>query len=374
MLGTASEIGSVSGNGRRSLRVAQIAPLYEQVPPKLYGGSERVVSYITEELVRRGHDVTLFASGDSVTSARLWPGCPQALRLHGKPELGASLQLAMLAEVYDARDRFDIIHSHIDYWTFPLARVTKMPTVSTMHGRLDITDLHPVYDQFPEAAVVSISDAQRIPLPRMNWVDTVYHGLPRELLEFNGAEGKYLAFIGRISPEKRPDLAIEIANRSGVPLKIAAKVDFVDREYFASVIKPLIKPPHIEYIGEINDSQKSGFLGGALALLFPIDWPEPFGLAMIEAMACGTPVIARPCGSVREVMKPGVSGFVAAEIDELVAAVEKIPSISRAGCRRYFEERFTTEQMVDNYERVYQRVIAQTRAEFETTQAAAASR
>jgi glycosyltransferase involved in cell wall biosynthesis len=367
--------GSTPAIVRRRLRVAQIAPLYERVPPKLYGGSERVVSYITEELVKRGHDVTLFAAGDSQTSARLAPGCPQALRLHGKPELGASLQLAMLAEVYDERDRFDVIHSHIDYWTWPLARVTRMPTVSTMHGRLDIADLHPVYDQFPEAAVVSISDSQRIPLPRMNWVATVYHGLPRELLKFNENQGKYLAFIGRISPEKRPDLAIEIANRSGIPLKIAAKVDAVDREYFAAVIKPLIKPPHIEYIGEINDAQKSDFLGGAYALMFPIDWPEPFGLAMIEAMACGTPVIARPCGSVPEVLKPGVSGFYAAEIDELVAAVGKVDSISRAGCRAYFEERFTTERMVDDYERVYERVIGLNEVELGmTTQQAAASR
>jgi glycosyltransferase involved in cell wall biosynthesis len=360
---------------RRALRVAQIAPLYERVPPKLYGGSERVVSYITEELVKRGHDVTLFASGDSRTGARLAPGCTQALRLHGKPELGASLQLAMLAEVYDSRDRFDIIHSHIDYWTWPLARVTRMPTVSTMHGRLDIADLRPVYDQFREAAIVSISDSQRIPLPHMNWVGTVYHGLPRELLKFNDQPGKYLAFIGRISPEKRPDLAIEIANRSGIPLKIAAKVDAVDREYFEAKIKPIIKPPHIEYIGEINDAEKSDFLGGARALLFPIDWPEPFGLAMIEAMACGTPVIARPCGSVPEVLKPGVSGLYAAEIDELVAAVAKIDSISRAGCRNYFEERFTTEQMVDNYERVYQRVIGSSEVDVEISmQQSAASR
>ena len=368
--------GSSSGQSRRRLRVAQISPLYEQVPPKLYGGSERVVSYITEELVARGHDVTLFASGDSQTSAHLEPGCELALRLHGKPELGASLQLAMLAEVYEqARYRFDIVHSHIDYWTFPLARVTKMPTVSTMHGRLDISDLHPVYERFPEAALVSISDAQRIPLPRMNWIDTVYHGLPRDLLKFNDRRGDYLAFIGRISPEKRPDLAIEIANRSGVPLKIAAKVDAVDREYYETLIKPRIKAPMIEYIGEINDAEKSEFLGGALAMLFPIDWAEPFGLAMIEALACGTPVITRPCGSVPEVMKPGVSGFVASEVDQLVAAVGKIDSISRAGCRRYFEERFTTERMVDDYERVYQRVMGLSEVELEmTTQQAAASR
>jgi glycosyltransferase involved in cell wall biosynthesis len=260
--------------------------------------------------------------------------------------------------VYDrGRERFDIIHSHIDYWALPFSRVTGVPTVSTMHGRMDIEDLHSIYRWFPEAALVSISNSQRLPLPNVNWVDTIYHGLPRDLLKFNAKPGKYLAFIGRIAPEKRPDLAIEIARRSGVPLKIAAKVDVADRQYFETVIKPLIQPPHVEYIGEINDAEKSEFLGGARALLFPIDWPEPFGLAMVEALACGTPVIARPCGSVPEVMRPGVSGFVASELDELVAAVDKIESIPRDQCRRYFEERFTTERMIDRYEQVYDRLI-----------------
>ena len=329
-----------------------------RVPPRLYGGTERMVSFITEELVRRGHEVTLFASGDSRTCARLVPCCDGALRLSGKPELGASLQLAMLAEVYDSgRERFDIIHSHIDYWTFPFSRVTGVPTVSTMHGRMDIEDLHPVYQRFPEAALVSISNSQRLPLPNLNWVETVYHGLPRDLLKFNAKSGQYLAFIGRIAPEKRPDLAIEIARRSGVPLKIAAKVDVVDRQYYEAVIKPLIQPPHVEYIGEINDAEKSEFLGRARALLFPIDWPEPFGLAMVEAFACGTPVIARPCGSVPEVMRPGVSGFVAKELAELVAAVDKIDSIPREQCRRYFEERFTIEKTIDKYEQVYERIV-----------------
>jgi glycosyltransferase involved in cell wall biosynthesis len=343
---------------RRRLRIAQLAPLYERVPPKLYGGTERMVSFITEELVRRGHEVTLFASGDSRTCARLVPCCDEALRLSGKPELAASLQLAMLAEVYEkGREGFDIIHSHIDYWTLPFSRITRLPTVSTMHGRMDIEDLHSIYRRFPEAALVSISNSQRLPLPNMNWVDTIYHGLPRDLLKFNAQPGKYLAFIGRIAPEKRPDLAIEIARRSGVPLKIAAKVDVVDRQYFEAGIKPLIQPPHVEYIGEINDAEKSEFLGGARALVFPIDWPEPFGLAMVEALACGTPVIARPCGSVPEVMRPEVSGFVASELDELVAAVDKIDSIPRDQCRRYFEERFTTERMIDRYEQVYDRLI-----------------
>ena len=343
---------------RQRLRIAQIAPLFESVPPKLYGGTERVVSYITEELVRRGHEVTLFASGDSQTRAKLAPGCERALRLLGRPELGSSLQLAMLAEVFTgARHRFDIVHSHIDYWSFPFARLTQIPTLSTMHGRLDIEELHQVYRRFPEAALVSISNAQRVPLAQMNWVDTVYHGLPRDLLRFNPRRGNYLAFIGRISPEKRPDLAIEVALRSGIPLKIAAKVDAVDREYFATVIKPRIEPPMIEYIGEIDDVQKSEFLGGALALMFTIDWPEPFGLAMIEALACGTPVIARNCGSVPEVIKPGVTGLVANEIDELVAAVGRIDSISRERCRREFEQQFAVEVMVDKYEAVYHRLL-----------------
>jgi glycosyltransferase involved in cell wall biosynthesis len=317
-----------------------------------------VVSYITEELVRRGHEVTLFASGDSLTRANLVAGCDRALRLQKKPELGTPLQLAMLAQAFeDARDNFDIVHSHIDYWAFPFARLTGIPMVTTMHGRLDVTDLHPVFDQFPEAALVSISDAQRAPLKGMNWVSTVHHGIPRDLLRFNERGGNYLAFIGRISPEKGIDRAIEVAFKSGVPLKIAAKVDAVDREYFAEVIKPLIKPPIVEYIGEIDDAQKSEFLGGALALMFSIDWPEPFGLATIEALACGTPVITRPCGSIPEIVRPGVTGFIASEIDELVAAVGKIDSISRAQCRREFEERFTSEVMVAKYEHVYHRLI-----------------
>jgi len=344
-------------NGRR-LRIAQVGPLYERVPPKLYGGTERVVSYITEELVRRGHDVTLFASGDSKTSAKLVPGCEQALRLLGKPDLGMSLQLPMLTDVFStARERFDVIHSHIDYWVFPFARMSGVPTVSTMHGRLDIEDLHTVYRRFPEAPLVSISDSQRQPLKDMNWVATVSHGLPRDLLQFNPNQGKYLAFIGRISPEKRPDLAIEVAKRAGIPLKIAAKVDAVDREYYQQKIKPLIEGPFVEYIGEINDPQKSEFLGNALGLLFTIDWPEPFGLAMIEALACGTPVVARPCGSVPEVLQPGVTGFMASEVDDLVAAVKKLESLSRERCRQEFEQRFSVEHMVEGYEAVYHKLI-----------------
>jgi glycosyltransferase involved in cell wall biosynthesis len=352
------------GNGKYSypkgshLRIAQLAPLYERIPPKLYGGTERVVSYITEELVRRGHQVTLFASGDSETGALLVPGCPQSLRLAGKAELGGFLQLPMISDVFDgAANRFDVIHSHIDYWSFPFARLTNVPTVATMHGRLDVEELHPVYARYRSMPLVSISDAQRTPLPLMNWVDTIYHGLPRDLLRFSPGPGKYLAFLGRISPEKRPDLAIEVARRVGIPLKLAAKVDAVDRDYFQTVIKPLLSAPDIEYIGEIGESEKSEFLGNALAFMFTIDWPEPFGLAMIEALACGTPVIARPCGSIPEVIRHGATGFIVKSVEEMVAAVRDIGKLAREECRREFENRFTVEIMVDRYEQVYRQLI-----------------
>ena len=342
------------------LRIAQVAPLYERIPPKLYGGTERVVSYVTEELVRRGHQVTLFASGDSQTGAQLVPGCPQSLRLAGKPELGCALQLPMLTDVYDhAAARFDVIHSHIDFWSFPFAQQSSVPTVATMHGRLDIPDFHPVYARYRSMPLVSISNAQRSPLPFMNWIDTIPHGLPRDLLRYSPQPGKYLAFLGRISPEKRPDIGIAVARKVGIPLKIAAKVDVVDREYFNAVIKPLLCPPDIEYIGEIGEADKSEFLGNALALLFTIDWPEPFGLAMVEALACGTPVIARPCGSVPEIIRPGISGYVSSTVDELVQAVRNLEKVSRERCRAEFEERFTVNTMVDRYERVYRQLIEQ---------------
>jgi len=268
------------------------------------------------------------------------------------------LQLAMLTDVFtNPRDRFDIVHSHLDYWSYPMARMTKMPTVSTMHGRLDLPDLHPVYHRFPEAALVSISDAQRAPLADMNWVATIHHGLPRDLLTFNPNKGKYLAFIGRISPEKRPDLAIEVAKKSGVPLKIAAKVDVVDREYFDTVIKPLIEPPFVEYIGEIGDAQKSEFLGNALALMFTIDWPEPFGLAMIEAMASGTPVIAFGRGSLPEIVEHAVTGFIVENVDEAVAAVPLAKALDRVAIRRRFEERFSVERMARDYVASYETVL-----------------
>ena len=364
---------ATNGNGKNNrsyassvprMRIAQVAPLYERIPPKLYGGTERVVSYITEELVRRGHDVTLFASGDSETSARLAPACERALRLAGIPELGTSLHLPMLSDVYDhAEDRFDLIHSHIDYWSFPFAERALVPSVSTMHGRLDVPGLRPVYARYSHVPLVSISNSQRKPLPFMNWVGTVYHGLPRDLLRFNPEPGKYLAFVGRISPEKRPDIAIKVARKLGIPFKIAAKVDVVDREYFETEIKPLLCPPDVEYIGEISEAEKSEFLGNAMALLFTIDWPEPFGLAMIEALACGTPVVSRPCGSVPEVIRPGVTGYVESSIEDLAVAVQKAINLPREQCRKEFETRFTAETMAARYEQIYQALIEERRTQ-----------
>jgi glycosyltransferase involved in cell wall biosynthesis len=340
------------------LRIAQLAPLHERIPPELYGGTERVVSYITEELTRRGHNVTLFAAGDAQTSARLWAGCTRALRLAGKPEPGVFLQLRMISEIYGTlANQFDVVHSHLDYWALPFAELVNLPTVTTMHGRLDLPDLHPVYAHYTKAPLVSISDAQRAPLPFMNWVATIHHGIPRDLLKYNPTGGKYLAFLGRISPEKRPDIAIDVARKVGIPLKIAAKVDVVDREYFESIIKPRLDAPGVEYIGEISETEKSEFLGNALALMFTIDWPEPFGLAMIEALACGTPVIARPCGSVPEIITPGVTGVVESSFDGLVSAIKGIRRLSRSACRKEFEARFTVEAMMDRYEDVYRQVI-----------------
>ena len=345
------------GRMKAFMRIAQVAPLFESVPPKFYGGTERIVSWLTEDLVRLGHEVTLFASGDSMTAARLVSGCPEALRLNP----GCVDQLAhhvnMLEKVFSEKDNFDLIHFHIDYLHFPLSRRAGIANVTTLHGRLDIPDLTPLFRTYSDMPVVSISDAQRKPLPWVNWQGTVHHGLPENSLSFYGEPGKYLAFLGRISPEKRPDLAIDTARRIGIPLKLAAKVDVVDREYFEAIIKPRLAPPDIEYIGEISESEKGEFLGNALALMFTIDWPEPFGLAMIEALACGTPVIARPCGSVPEVIRPGVTGYIVESVDEMTAAVGKIEKLSREGCRKEFESRFTAEIMVDRYEQVYRRLI-----------------
>jgi glycosyltransferase involved in cell wall biosynthesis len=342
---------------RPRLRIAQVAPLCESVPPKRYGGTERVVAYLTEELIRRGHVVTLFASGDSTAAVSIEATYPTSLRVCGLANWANSLHLPMLSQVFGQAARFDIIHCHLDYWSFPFARMVTTPTVTTLHGRLDIKEVAEVYRFYSEAPVVSISDAQRAPLPKQNWLGTVYHGLPEGQLQFSNGPGRYLAFLGRIAPEKRVDVAIEISRRTGIPLKIAAKVDAVDREYFESNIRPLLDTPGVEFIGEITEREKSDFLGNALALMFPVDWPEPFGLVMIEALASGTPVIARPCGSVPEILRHGVTGFVASATDDLVEAAQRITSISRRACRLEFETRFTASVMAENYERVYLRLL-----------------
>ena len=338
------------------LKIAQIAPLYESVPPKFYGGTERVVSYLTEALIHLGHEVTLYASGDSITRARLRPACRQALRLD-KSSIDANADHVLLAEkVFQASGEFDIVHSHIDYGAFPLLRRMAVPHVTTLHGRLDIPNLQNLYHEFEDEPVVSISNHQRLPLSWVNWLATVYHGVPEKLYTLNEKPGKYLAFLGRISPEKRVEDAIEVARRAGLPLKIAAKVDKIDREYFVTVIKPLLHNG-VEFVGEIGEAEKNEFLGNALALLFLIDWPEPFGLAMIESLACGTPVIARARGSVPEVIEHGASGFVVESIEEAQKAIHEIPRLSRKRCREIFEERFSSVCMARNYEAVYEQLI-----------------
>ncbi len=331
------------------MKIAQVAPLYESVPPKYYGGTERIVSYLTEELVRRGHEVTLFASGDSQTRAHLEAPCTQSLRLNEDCLIPEVYNLLMLEHVFKDPHRFDVIHFHIDYVHFPLSRRHRIPHVTTLHGRLDFADLVPLYRTYPEVPVVSISNAQRASLPWLNWQQTIYHGLPDDLYTFREQPGDYLAFVGRICPEKRVDRAVEIARRTGMPLKVAAKVDPVDRQYFKDEIAPLFEDPLVEYIGEVGEGEKDELLGNAYALLFPIDWPEPFGLVMIEAFACGTPVIAYPHGSVPEIMEDGASGFIVNDLDEAVRAVEQAATLDRARCRRYFEERFTDAKMTEQY-------------------------
>lgn len=339
------------------MRIAQVAPLYESVPPKYYGGTERVVSYLTEELVRQGHEVTLFASGDSITKAHLVAPCRRSLRLDRNCIDQLAHHLLLLELVFKNTRYFDIIHFHIDYLHFPLTRRQKTPTLTTLHGRLDIPDLIPLYKEFKDIPVVSISNAQREPLPWINWQGTVYHGLPEDLYTFKETPGKYLAFLGRISPEKRVDRAIEIAKRVGMELKIAAKVDKVDQAYFEAVIEPLLKDPLVEYIGEIGEGEKNAFLGNAYALLFPIDWPEPFGLVMIEAMACGTPVIAYRRGSVPEVLVEGVTGFTVTTLEDAINAVERVSRINRKQCRQVFEERFSASRMAQDYLAIYQQLL-----------------
>ena len=339
------------------MRIAQVSPLIESVPPKLYGGTERIVSYLTEELVRQGHEVTLFASGDSETNAELIPCVPEALRL-AKVDDWLPYSVMQLEKIRRRARDFDVAHFHADFLHFPVARTLGMPTVTTLHGRLDLPFYRQLLDEFPEIPLISISDDQRRLLPA-RWIATVLHGLPADLYSFSAGGGGYLAFLGRISPEKRPDRAIEIAKRAGVHLKIAAKVDKADEKYFNETIRPLIQGPGVEFIGEINDSEKQAFLGGASALLFPIDWPEPFGLVQIEAMACGTPVIAWRRGSVPEVIEQSVSGFLVEGIDEAVDAVHNIALLSRESVRERFDERFTIERVAHDYVRVYESLRAE---------------
>jgi glycosyltransferase involved in cell wall biosynthesis len=339
------------------MRIAQVAPLYESVPPKYYGGTERVVSYLTEELVQQGHDVTLFASGDSITAAQLAATTRRSLRLDKDCVDQLAHHVLMLERVVQRARSFDVIHFHVDYLHFPYSRRHATPQLTTLHGRLDLPDLVPLYREFRDMPVVSISAAQREPLRFANWLGTVHHGLPRDLYRFQREAGEYLAFIGRIAPEKRVDRAIEIAKRAGLPLKIAAKVDDVDREYYETLIKPLLDDPRIEYLGEIGEGEKDEFLGGAHALLFPIDWPEPFGLVMVEAMACGTPVIAFGGGSVPEIIDEGQTGFIVGDLDDAVAAVHRVGELDRRRCREVFEERFTATRMACDYLELYSTLL-----------------
>ncbi len=334
------------------MRIAQVSPLFESVPPHKYGGTERVVSFLTEELVRQGHTVTLFASADSVTSAELVPICPAGLRLGQACEFPAAHHLLQLERVIQRAADFDVVHFHTELFHFPLVRHLRLPHVTTLHGRLDLPDLYPLFDEFADVPVVSISDAQRAPIANANWIGTVYHGLPRRTLACSHDRGDHFVFLGRLSREKRVDRAIEIAKRAGARLRIAAKIDPADAEYFAT-IRHLLDDPMVEFVGEICDEEKAAFLGGARAMLFPIDWPEPFGLVMIEALACGTPVIAFRNGSVPEVLEHGVTGFIVDDIDEAVDAARRVHEIDRGRCRAAFESRFSVERMADEYLRLY---------------------
>jgi glycosyltransferase involved in cell wall biosynthesis len=341
------------------MKIAQVAPLYESVPPKFYGGTERVVSYLTDELVQQGHEVILFASGDSVTRAKLVPVSRRALRLEGPHVVDPiAHHVRMLEMVHRQLHDFDLVHFHIDYLHFPLVTRYPVAALTTLHGRLDIPDLIPLFQEFPNVNVVSISNTQRKPLSWANWRGTVHHGLPIGLYRFQEKPGSYLAFLGRISPEKRVDRAIEIAQRTGVELKIAAKVDAVDRDYFETKIRPLLDDPLIEFIGEIGEAEKNEFLGNALAVLFPIDWPEPFGLVMIEAMACGTPTIAYRNGSVPEVLENKKTGFIVDSLQDAVNAVDRIPLLSRRTCREVFERRFSASRMACDYLAIYKAILS----------------
>ena len=343
------------------MKIAQVSPLMEAVPPRFYGGTERIVAYLSDELTALGHDVTLFASGDSVTKAKLEPVWPCALRLDAGIRDFLAPHIIMLERLAGRAAEFDVVHCHVDYLSYPIMRRAGVPFLTTLHGRLDLPELRAIYQTFAEVPVVSISAAQRDPLPQANYIATIHHGLPLHALSPHFGAGDYLAFLGRISPEKAPDAAIRIAAKVGRRLKIAAKVDRVDQQYFAERVQPLLASPHVEFIGEIGDDQKSDFLGNAAALLFPIAWREPFGLAMIEAMACGTPVIAFRNGSVPEIIDDGVTGFIVEDEAEAEATVRRLDQLDRARIRRVFEERFTARRMAEEYLDVYRRLIARER-------------
>jgi glycosyltransferase involved in cell wall biosynthesis len=343
------------------MKIAQVAPLAESVPPKLYGGTERVVAYLADELVRQGHDVTLFASGDSHTCATLVPVCDRALRLSTEPRDSLALHFLMVEQVAQLARQFDVVHFHIAPLHFPVARRMETAHISTLHGRLDLPDLVALYREFSDMGVVSISDAQRTPLMCARWLGTVYHGVPESALQFHETPGSYFGFLGRISPEKRVDRAIAIATACGCPLRIAAKVDAVDAAYFEREIQPLLDHPLITYMGEIGHDDKSDFLGQAKALLFPIDWPEPFGLVMIEALACGTPVVAFRGGSVEEIIEDGVTGFIVDSVEDAVAAAHKVDTLDRRACRASFDQRFSAARMAADYLELYTAAIDRNR-------------
>ncbi|WP_035347727.1 glycosyltransferase family 4 protein [Edaphobacter aggregans] len=339
------------------MKIAQIAPLYESVPPTLYGGTERIVSYLTDELVRQGHEVTLYASADSETLADLRPVCEKALRLQGKGVVDPlAHHIRMLETVAQEANEFEMLHFHIDYLHFPVTRRVGVSALTTLHGRLDLTDIHPLFREFSDMNIVSISDSQRAPMSWASWVGTVHHGLPERLYTPSYDKGKYLAFLGRISPEKRVDRAIELAKRVGIPLKIAAKIDTVDKDYFDSEIRSLLDHSLVEYLGEIGEHEKAEFLGDALGLVFLIDWQEPFGLVMIEAMACGTPVIAYRMGSVPEVVDDQITGYIVDSLDAAADAVRRIDMLDRRMIRRVFEKRFSSRRMCQDYINLYQKV------------------
>ena len=339
------------------MKIAQVSPLYESVPPKRYGGTESVIHHLTEELISRGHEVTLFASGDSVTSAKLVPVCKNALRLDADCIDPFVHHFNMMEMVEKEARSFDIIHSHIDYLYFPIMRRSKNTYLTTLHGRLDIPELDPLFREYKDIPLVSISNSQRKPFPYSNWMGTVFYGLPLDLYNFNKKGGDYLVFVGRISPEKRIDRAIEIAKKAGIQIKIAAKVDKVDSDYFELKIKKLLDHPLVDFIGEVGEKEKEELLGNALGFIYPIDWPEPFGLAMIEAMACGTPVLAYNCGSVPEVLDEGITGFGVNSLREAVAAVSRLSSLDRRKCRDAFERKFSVQRMADDYLTIYESMI-----------------